>query len=126
MHIEIKRFDVVSVVKILFVIYAILGMVIGLVYVLIALVFSSVLDFSSAFEGAPLLRVAATGIGILLVPLFALFYGVIGALAGLVGTAVYNLVSKALGGVKLTLEADGIGGTDGPAAGLSNQAEMRL
>jgi uncharacterized membrane protein YagU involved in acid resistance len=126
MHIEIKRFDIASVVKIFFVIYAILGMVIGLVYVLVALVFSSVLDFAGAFEGTTLLRVAATGVGILLVPLFALLYGLVGALAGLVGSVVYNLVSKALGGVKLTLEADGVDGTNGPAAGLSNQAEMRL
>jgi len=123
MRIEIRRFDVASVAKICFVLYAILGMLIGLVYVLIALVFSSVLDFASALEGTALLRVAATGVGILLVPLFALFYGVIGGLAGLVGAVVYNLVSKAIGGVKLTLETEG---TNGPATGLNNQAEMRL
>jgi hypothetical protein len=126
MHVEIKHVDITSVVKVCFVIYAILGMVIGLVYVLIALIFTSLLDFGSAFEGSGLLRIAATGIGILLVPLFALFYGLIGALAGLIGAAVYNLVAKALGGVKLTLEADLRGGTDASPAGLNNQAEMRL
>ena len=123
MHVEIKRLDVASVVRICFVMYAILGVVVGLVYVVFALLFSSFMDLTGAFEDSPLFRVAATGVGMLLVPLFALIYGLIGALAGLIGGVVYNLVAKALGGVKLTME---VGGTQAGAVGLTNQAEMRL
>jgi hypothetical protein len=123
MRVEIKRIDVASLVKICFVIYAILGMIVGFVYVVFALVFSSFLDLAGASEGTALLKVAATGAGILLVPLFALFYGIFGSLAGLVGAVVYNLVSKALGGLRLTLEAEG---TEAAAPGSINQVDMRL
>ncbi|HVP57224.1 MAG TPA: DUF3566 domain-containing protein [bacterium] len=117
MRVQIKRFDITSVVKISFVIYAILGMVVGLIYVLVAVLFGSLLDLSDAFQGTELFRIAATGIGILLVPLFGVLYGVIGALGGLLGAAVYNLISKALGGVKLDLEMEG---TEGSPPGLNS------
>ena len=123
MRVEIKRVDVGSLVKICFVVYAILGLIVGLVYVIVALAASSLLDLAGATEGTALLRIAATGAGILLVPLFALFYGIVGALAGLIGGVVYNLVSKALGGLRLSLEVEGTNAAD---PGSINQAEMRL
>ena len=123
MQVEIKHLDVASVVKICFVIYAILGIVVGLVYVIFAMIFSSFLDATGAFEATSVLRIAATGFGILLVPLFALLYGIIGAIGGFIFAVVYNLASKALGGIRLTLEGRG---TESQVAGLSNQAEVRL
>jgi hypothetical protein len=123
MRVEIKRVDVGSLVKICFVVYAILGLIAGLVYVIFALAASSLLDLAGATESTALLRIAATGAGILLVPLFALFYGIVGALVGLVGAVVYNLVSKALGGLRLSLEVEGTNAAD---PGSINQAEMRL
>jgi hypothetical protein len=73
-----------------------------------ALVLGSVLDYASAQEDLGLLRVAATGFGFLLVPLFAFFYGCMGAIAGLIFGLFYNLVSRAIGGVKLTVSGDGV------------------
>jgi hypothetical protein len=123
MQYEIKRFDVASVVKISFVICAILGIVIGLVYVFIALAIGSLAAYGEVLGENPLLRIAATGFGILLVPVFALFYGCIGAMAGLIFALVYNLIAKALGGVKLTLQGEG---TETPVGGSIDQSEMRL
>ena len=123
MKVELKHIDLASMVKVCFVIYAIVGIFVGLLYLVFALVFGSLLDYTNAFGGTSFLRVAAAGFGVLLVPLFALLYGCIGALGGLVVAVVYNLACKTLGGVKLTFEAPGTGSV---SSGLSDQAEMRL
>ena len=108
MQIEIRHVDVLSITKICFVLYSILGLIIGVIYVFMALVLGSFLNYASAQEDLGLFRVAATGLGFLLVPLLALFYGCIGAVAGLLFGVFYNLVSKAIGGVKLVASGDDV------------------
>jgi len=106
MKIEIKHVDVASIAKICFVLYSILGLIIGVMYVFMALVLGGALNYASAQDDLGLLRVAATGFGFLLVPLLALFYGCIGAIAGLLFGLFYNLVSKAIGGVRLVVSGE--------------------
>jgi hypothetical protein len=106
MEIEIKHVDVASVTKICFVLYSILGLIIGVMYVFMALVLGSALNYASGQNDLGLLRVAATGFGFLLVPLLALFYGCVGAIAGLLFGLFYNLISKAIGGVRLVVSGD--------------------
>ena len=56
-------------------------------------------------------------------PLLALVYGCIGAVAGLIVSAVYNLIAKVIGGVKLTLSGD----PSGPGTPWENKGtEVRL
>jgi hypothetical protein len=109
MQVEIRHLDIGSVTKVCFVLYAMLGVVIGIVYLVAALVLSSLMDYGDALENARLLRVAATGLGILLIPLLGLLYGCLGALIGLVFAAIYNLVSKTMGGIKLSLTGEVVG-----------------
>jgi hypothetical protein len=106
MEIEIKRVDIASITKICFVLYSILGLIIGVIYVFMALVLGSALDYAAAPDDLGLLRVAATGVGLLLVPLLALFYGCIGAIAGMLFGIFYNLVARAIGGVKLSVSGN--------------------
>ena len=106
MQVEIKHVDIVSVTKICFVLYAILGLIIGVIYVFMALLLGGLLDYASAQEDMGLLRVAATGFGFLLVPLLALFYGCVGAVGGLLFGLFYNVVSKAIGGIRVVASGD--------------------
>ena len=107
MHLEVKRLDVASVVKISFVIYTVIGIIVGIVYVLVALVFGSLMRVGGMSDTGGLMRLAATGFGVLLVPLFALFYGCIGAVGGAILALVYNAIAKTLGGVRFTVTGDG-------------------
>jgi ABC-type multidrug transport system fused ATPase/permease subunit len=106
MQVEIKHVDILSITKICFVLYAILGLIIGVIYVFIALVLGSFLDYASAQGDLGLFRVAATGFGFLLVPLLALFYGCVGAIGGLFFGLFYNVISKAIGGIRVVASGD--------------------
>jgi ABC-type multidrug transport system fused ATPase/permease subunit len=122
MQVEIKHLDIVSVLKVCFVLYAILGIVVGLIYVFAALILGSFLDYGDVLGEGGLLRIAATGFGILLIPLLALVYGCLGALGGLIFALIYNLISKALGGIKVSLTGE----TAETATGGAGGTEVRL
>jgi hypothetical protein len=109
MEVEIKHLDVGSVVKIAFVLYAILGLIIGIVYLIVAVVFSGFLDLGYGARDSWLLRTAATGFGILLVPLLALLYGFLGAIGGLIFSLLYNVISRTVGGVRVGLKGETLG-----------------
>ena len=105
MKVEIRQVDVVSITKIAFILYSILGLIIGVIYVFVAMMLGSFLDYA-AQEDIGLMKVAATGFGVLLIPLLALFYGCVGAIAGLLFGLFYNVTARAIGGVGLTVSTD--------------------
>jgi hypothetical protein len=131
-QVEIEHLDVASVVKISFLIYAAIGLAVGVVYVLVMLVLGGIVGDEVLGGGA--LGLAATGLGLLLVPVLALVYGLIGAVGGAVFAVVYNALAKAIGGVKVTLKGEAGQGTvptvPRPAAqgsgGVEGQTEVRL
>jgi len=123
MHVEIRHVDVGSVVKISFVIYAVLGLIVGIIYAVAAVVFGSLLDYGEAFGNSNIFRFAATGLGVVLIPVFALFYGCIGAVAGAIVSVIYNVIAKALGGVRITLKGEEIASEVG---GSGQQSDVRL
>jgi hypothetical protein len=123
MNVEIKHVDIISVMKVCFVIYAIIGIVAGLVFLFVTLVTSGLAGYGHEFGYGGLSRVAATGFGVLMVPLLSLIYGCIGAVAGLIVSAVYNLIARVIGGVKLTMSGD----PSGPGTSWENKGtEVRL
>jgi hypothetical protein len=103
-NLEIKSFDVGSVVKIAFIIYAALGLIVGVVYVIVAFALAGLMEYAGGLGDTGVMRLAATGLGIFLIPVVALLYGCAGALAGLVVALIYNLVAKAVGGVRMTVD----------------------
>jgi hypothetical protein len=122
MQVEIKRLDVWSLVKISFLIYAVLGIIVGVIYIFFALLLGGLVGYNEALDGG-LFRIAATGVGVLLVPLLALFYGLIGAIGAAILAVVYNVLSRTIGGVKLTLQADSATGEVGTSR---LQTDVRL
>ena len=87
---EIKRVHPFSVFKIAGLVYAIFGLFAGCIFALISL---------GAGEKAPFPFGGA--LAIIIMPIV---YGVAGAIFGAIGAALYNLVAKLVGGVKIKLE----------------------
>jgi hypothetical protein len=112
MQVEIKQLDIVSVVKVCFVIYAVIGIIVGLVFFIVTAFTGAIMGQHPEFGPGGLSRIAVSGLGILLVPLFAVMYGCIGAVAGLIVSLVYNIISKVFGGIRLTLVKDTITGAE--------------
>ena len=106
MEVEIKRLDVGSVVKVAFVLYVVLGLVVGVVYMLAAVILGGFLDYGYGPHEAWMGRTIATGVGLLMVPFLALLYGCFGAIGGLIFGLLYNVIARTIGGVKVRFKGD--------------------
>ena len=93
----IKRIVPLSLAKIAGTLYAIMGLVFGCIFSMIALVggFGSE---ASQFSG---LRVIIGGGAIIFLPIF---YGVLGFVAMLVGAWIYNILAGVVGGIELDVQ----------------------
>jgi hypothetical protein len=105
----IKRFDLWSLFKIAFVLYATLGFIAGLFYGMIIAVVGSL----GAFWGEDLPGVGALSgaIGIIAVPVLAMVYGVMGSFVVTIGGALYNVAARWAGGLKVAIDV-----ADGPSS----------
>jgi len=91
---EIKRFDVTSVALIFAVMYAVLGFFVGFMFALMSI---------------PAIFIGEEGlfflfIGIIMVIVMPVFYGVIGLASGGIFGLVYNRVAASIGGIKMELK----------------------
>ena len=98
-RLEIKRIELFSLFKIAFFIYAIIGLVVGLIYGFVVLVADG---FQSAFLGDefPQLGMLTGVIGLLAIPFVAMIYGMVGSVFVTIGGVVFNLISAAVGGLR--------------------------
>ncbi len=106
MEVEIRRLDVGSIVKVAFVIYVAIGIVVGVIYVLMAVVLGGLLDYGYGPPEAWMGRTIATGLGVLMIPFLALLYGCLGAVGGLIFALLYNVIAKTIGGVKVRFRGE--------------------
>jgi hypothetical protein len=106
MEVEIKHLDVGSVVKVAFVLYVVIGLVVGVIYMLVSVILGGLLDYGYGPHEAWMGRTLAAGLGILLVPLLALLYGCLGAVGGLILALLYNVIAKTIGGVKVRFQGE--------------------
>jgi hypothetical protein len=91
---RVKRVGVLSAATMSAVVYAVLGLLIGLAVTGISLLSPAV---AVPFVHSPLL-------GALAMITLPVVYGAIGFVVGLAGAAVYNLAARLAGGIKLLLE----------------------
>ena len=93
----IKRIGPVSCAKISGTLYAILGIVIGAMFSLIALVggFASDTPEAAGFGGI---------IGVAAIIIFPIFYGAIGFVGTLVAAWLYNVVADLVGGIEIEVQ----------------------
>lgn len=112
----VRRVDLWSLFKMAFVLYATLGFICGLFYgMIIALVGS----LGAMFDDLPGMGQFSGAIGIVVVPIIAMVYGVMGSIVVTIAGALYNLAARFVGGVKVSVDvsdASGTASTAGPAA----------
>ena len=97
----VKKFGILSVGKISGILYAIMGLVFGILWAAIMSCDPSAYDI---FTGTALLSDAAFWlIGIFG---FTIGYGIMGFLFGLIGAALYNVFAQWIGGIKVELNPD--------------------
>jgi hypothetical protein len=95
--VRIKRFGVLSVGKILGVLYAILGLIVGAMFSAIGLL----AVVSSSSQGAGIVGLLF-GVGAII--FFPILYGIMGFIFGLVMAFFYNLIASRIGGIEVEAE----------------------
>lgn len=102
---EIKRIDVWSCVKIAFILFGILGLLVGILY---AMMLSALLGFFSQMGGEfqSLGGMFSGALSIFMIFFLAIFYAVMGAVVTAIFGWLYNLLARGLGGVKFLLETE--------------------
>jgi hypothetical protein len=96
----IKRVGPLSVAKIAFVLYAGIGLLIGVV---VALISVAGMGAQLTQNGAPAFLGPLLGVGA--VVLLPIFYGVIGLVTSLVMAALFNAAAKVTGGVEIEVQS---------------------
>ena len=95
MHI-VKSVGVLSVAKIMGLIYSCMGLIFAPIFLLVGLMGSLVGQDKTPFAGI---------FGVVFAILMPVFYGVLGFIAGAIGALLYNLFAKWVGGFELELES---------------------
>ena len=95
---SIRRIDPVSAMKVCAVLYAVIGLIIGAILSLVSMVGI----MAAASQNLP--RAFGLIFGAAAIVIAPIFYGVIGAIGGLITAAVYNLIARFTGGLQIELE----------------------
>jgi hypothetical protein len=99
----LKRIPLWPVIKMAFVVFIIIGIVIGVFYAIMLSMWGALMSsFTDAGFGEQLgvLR----GLGFVLIPVIAILYAVFGTIVVAIWTVVYNLIAAVVGGIELVLE----------------------
>ena len=100
---EMRRIQVWPVMRVVFIIFLIIGIIVGLMYGFMISSFGlllSALGESPIDEGFPLIG----NLGFLMIPILAIFYAVFGTIAAIIWTVIYNITASVVGGIELELE----------------------
>lgn len=91
---EIKKIDVLSVGKLSGFIYAVVGLLSGLLISLFSFSFGTMLSQSGSNN-------FLSSFGIASIVVFPILYGLMGFVCGIIGAVIYNLAAKFVGGIKI-------------------------
>ena len=101
---QIRRINVWSVMKVAFVVFAILGLIIGFFYAIFFAFLGQMMEFAAPGEFGRMTGFFSGVMGIFTAFFLALFYAVIGSLMSAFFVAIYNLLARTVGGIELHLE----------------------
>ena len=101
----IRRFNVFSVAKIQGFLGFVIGLLIGVVYGLIFMIFGAAISsLAPQGDSQAMGGVGAIVIGLIVMIAVPIFYGILGFIGGAIGALVYNLAAGVVGGLKFELE----------------------
>lgn len=99
---QLKRIAPGSAFKVMGCLYAALGLFIGCVFSLFALVGAGIAGMAGGADAADGIVGALFGVGAIIV--LPIFYGLVGAIMAALMAALYNLVARMVGGLEVDLE----------------------
>jgi hypothetical protein len=101
----IRRFGVMSVAKMQALLMFVIGLVIGVIYGLMFIVFGAAMTaLAPNADAAAAGAIPTAVIGIVLMIAIPIIYGIMGFIIGCIWAVVYNLAAGAVGGIKFDLE----------------------
>ena len=101
----IRRFNVFSVAKIQGFLGFVIGLLIGVVYGLVFMIFGAAISsLAPQSDSQAMGGVGAIVIGLIIMIAVPVFYGILGFIGGAIGALVYNLAAGVVGGLKFELE----------------------
>ena len=87
--------------KVGLVVYALLGLVVGICVALFSMVAGSLTGMMG--PDAPAARMMGLGMGFGAILIFPIMYGIVGGIGGAIGAAIYNLVARWVGGLEVDI-----------------------
>ncbi|HKG46051.1 MAG TPA: hypothetical protein VKB02_04960 [Pyrinomonadaceae bacterium] len=100
----IRRFGVISVAKIYALLLFVVGLIIGVIYGLIFILFGAAMTAIGPGREAAAGGISTVVIGIVMMIGIPIVYGLLGFISGAIGALIYNAVAGIIGGVKFELE----------------------
>ncbi len=103
----LKKIGVMSLAKMMAVLYAAIGFIVGIFFALFASLFMalSVMPVGgSAAGGNALMPGAFAGLGVLAIILFPVGYAIMGFIGGAITAWLYNVIAGHVGGISIELE----------------------
>jgi len=97
----VKRIAPGSAFKVGLVVYAFLGLIVGICMALFSMVAGSL--GSLAGGGVPGARALGFGFGLSAIIVFPILYGIVGGIGGVIAAAVYNLAAGWVGGLEVDI-----------------------
>ena len=87
--------------KVGLVVYALLGLLVGICVALFSMVAGSLTGMMGS--DAPTARMMGLGMGFGAILIFPIMYGIVGGIGGAIGAAIYNLVAGWVGGLEVDI-----------------------
>ena len=101
----IKRFAVISVAKMYGLLSFIFGLIIGVIYGLFIMIFGAAMTaFAPNSSDATAGGVSTVVVGLMIMVLAPVMYGLMGLIAGAIGALIYNALAGIVGGVRFELQ----------------------
>jgi hypothetical protein len=101
----IRRFGVFSVAKIQSLVMCVIGLIIGVIYGLVFMIFGAAIStLAPRGESQAAGGISSIVIGLVFMIAFPILYAIIGFIGGAIGATVYNVAAGVVGGVKFELE----------------------
>lgn len=100
----IRRFGVLSVAKMYGLLLFAIGVIIGVIYGLLFIIFGAAMSAMGPGRDAAAGGISSVVMGIALMIGVPIFYGILGFISGAIGALIYNGAAGIIGGIKFELE----------------------
>ena len=101
---QISKVNVWSLMKLAFVIFGVLGLIVGFLYFILFAFMGQLMDFAGPGEFGRMTGLFSGVMGFFVAIFLAIFYAVMGSLMTALFAGLYNLLARGFGGIELHLE----------------------